>query len=450
MKENIRKFWFAVCSVVVLHSQCFAAEYTEYSMEIENIIAEAKANSDAKRAAEADAKAAERRAEKAATMTAEAAVEGSERAAKMAAEIRAAAAKEIETAERKKRLVEDTKKALSERASDVCQCIVNKMNFATLSIDGNHGKLEFFLYYPAKIDPNQTFPCLVFLHGGNESGPLMISRPECSYEQLLNAPGPLWMDNHITFPMLPMIGAIVSSNCAVASITFRSEDGGLDMNKLNEKYEMQTVPGFGKSIKEQIKEQVAVLKQQPIINPGKIFLVGHSFGGEMMIHFLANEVKWLNDNVAAIGVYAGPTEDGIPAMAQLSALTKKVHLFQGTGDFTVMPCGTKALIEYFERSGFSRTRWQLHAYKDSSHSVHRITPGLNGANREVNVENASKMGTQTKAERCANFGKFINDICGVLLDGPTSNSEVKELDICTEAVGQQLAKLREKYSGITQ
>ncbi|GHT97373.1 hypothetical protein FACS1894126_1310 [Alphaproteobacteria bacterium] len=450
MKENIGKLWFALCSLTVLNSQCFAMEYEKCSMEIEDIIAQTKAYPDAKKAAKEATEAAELREEKARTVASELAEKKTDIAAKTAKRILEGAAQETMEAENKNRQVEDTKIALTERATDVCHLIVNKMNVAKLSIDGNHGKLEFFLYYPKEIAPNQKLPCLVFLHGGNEYGQLRISAPETSYDKILNAPGTFYMGNHITFPMLPMIGAIVSRKCAVASITFRNENQCTDQsgNGIGENGLLAVIPGFGKSIKEQIKEQVAVLKQQPTINPEKIFLVGHSFGGEMVIDFLANEVKWLNENVEAIGVYAGPTKDSIPAMPQLSTLTKKVHLFHGTGDFTVMPSETKALIEYFEGSGFSRPRWQLHAYKDSSHTVHRITPDLNGANREVNVEYALEMGKQAMAERYANFGKFINDICGVLLDGPTSNSAVPDLDICTEAVGRQLAKIKEKRNGI--
>ncbi|GHU16553.1 hypothetical protein FACS189472_01860 [Alphaproteobacteria bacterium] len=317
----------------------------------------------------------------------------------------------------------DGKLALKNKAREMLTSLVRGMHVIQLSIKGADGDMPFLLYRLTE-DIGEQLPCLVFLHGGNPGASFRIETPETSIRDLGR--------NDMTYTLLPLINALVSRHFAVATITFRCEDG------------------IKSSITQQIMDQIKELKKQPI---GKIFLLGHSFGGYMMTQFLAQQRGWLKGNVDAVGIYApaGVTEtyagggwslnygvdidnnnflknnagytgkfsirsvnlkatalndkgqpDSIttdeymerfrkmhpfsdliaiqekilqPATKQAvqpfeSGFTVPVYLFQGTGDSNTTPRQMMQLITAFDTIKFSN--WQLFVYPDSLHWVHRI------------------------------------------------------------------------------
>ncbi|GHT96110.1 hypothetical protein FACS1894122_14170 [Alphaproteobacteria bacterium] len=417
MKKSTEKFWFVMCSLAILCCECFATKYAEYSEAIEKTIASGN---------------------------------------------------EIDVA----------KKALTDIKAIV--------EVEPLAIYGSEGQqMQFFLYRPKGT--TKKLPCLVFLHGGNTGADLRVSLLPKDINKVVFKDDP-----DITLTQLPMIGAIVSRGYAVATITFRNEKT------------------FKKSITQQIQEQVGKLKALV----GDIFLVGHSFGAYMMTQFLAHErtQTWLNENVAAVGLYApivnevyaggywcfdlnnpnflinnafyrGKT-DGFknlkeyldfframypfsdlsaikkgmnvtnPILPELSNFELNVHLFLGTGDSNATPRQTINLIKSFEEAKLSN--WQSHVYKDSPHSVHRVTEKLfseheppYGPFLRDKSDEQFRLGRNTIEARKTNFDNFINDICCVLkapsvLTSTSSDAAITKLEAEVSPNVKDLVEVKNK------
>lgn len=360
--------------------------------------------------------------------------------------------------------------------------ILSKMDCAPIAADVATPKKENgvlaragFVYKPKGISPGKKLPCFVFLHGGNNTGVYYTSHPEGSIEEYkknsYDIESQMSENCNITTTLLPMVGAIVSRGCAVAIITFdkSSEDN---------------------SITKQIKEQVEALRSRADIDKEKLFLVGHSFGGYMMSQFIANanNARWLNDNVMAVGLYApaGITETYVGGiwtdffnfdasfMQEFAAgkkynytevmkilhpfstkntspentsvkFTKPLYIFQGSADLNTTPRQAKTLIE-----AFNKIEYTLYTYENALHWTHRIKPSLDSGGhdqfisemdeeQETYEKTKKELGTLTMNARCNGFVKFINDVCSVFKT-PRKADNISTLDAPLDDIKKLIQK----------
>jgi predicted esterase len=167
-------------------------------------------------------------------------------------------------------------------------------------------KLNFYTYCPKSADPNKKFPCLVFIHGGDarKSCNNNEDNSEACYlaDPKSDSPDTLADPHNFSPRLLPFIRSLVENECAVVTLEYNGEDGKAD-------------------IKQQIKNQIEKLKEQNIkIDTEKMFLMGHSFGGYIVSHFVKSEQEWLNQNFIAVGIYA-PLASELYSNDQFRSLT---------------------------------------------------------------------------------------------------------------------------------